>query len=404
MAKDYNLYLKSISSGKETQLTNDGTELYDYGYWPSWYAQKNETDPNQDETREIGVTWSPDSKKFVTYRLDRTQMQKLHLLKSVAEEGFRPEVWSYERALVGDSLLTMVEYVVFDVDSKLATKIDLGKTPAFLNWGSMEWFKDSKHLNTFMVERFHRKVKVYDINAESGKSRLVCADSSESYVDPGIFWMKIIGDGDKVIISSERDGWNHLYLFDWKTGELINQITNGEFVVRSIEEIDEENEVIYFRAGGKEPGRDPYLRHFYKVNFDGSVLTLLSEEESDHLITISPSKKYFVDVFSTIITKPKSVLKRISDGKIVVNLEEANYDKLYDIGFKHPEPFKVKARDGKTDMYGSIFYPTTFDASKKYPIIVGTYSGPHTIRTAKYQWYDGYNKWNQSSLNSDLLL
>ena len=188
---------------------------------------------------------------------------------------------------------------------------------------------------------------------------------------------EFINDGAEVLWASERDGWMHLYLYDGKTGTLKNQITSGAWVVRGIRHVDEDNRVLYFTAGGREAGRDPYLEHLYRVNLDGGGLRLLTPEDANHSIAFSPDGQYFVDTYSRVDHAPISVLRRASDGRTVRDLEQTNIDRLLATGWKWPEPFAAKARDGATDIYGIIWRPSTFDPSMRYPVVEQIYTGPH---------------------------
>jgi dipeptidyl aminopeptidase/acylaminoacyl peptidase len=174
---------------------------------------------------------------------------------------------------------------------------------------------------------------------------------------------------------SEKDNWGHLYLYDLSTGKLKNQITTGEFAVTQLLKVDEKGRVLYFRAGGREKGRDPYFSHFYRIGFDGKGLQLLTPEDANHEVSLSPDGNYFIDNYSTPNTPPVSVLRK-TDGKLVTELEKADISRLTATGWKPPTPIVVKARDGVTDLYGLMFTPTHLDTSKKYPVIDYIYPGP----------------------------
>ena len=208
-------------------------------------------------------------------------------------------------------------------------------------------------------------------------------ERAATIVDHNVLLFEIVQNGAELLWSSERDGWNHLYLFDGKTGKLKHQVTQGAWPVRQIVHVDEKNRVVYFTASGREKGRDPYLRHLYRIGLDGSGLRLLTPEDADHLVEMSPTGRYFVDVYSKVNAPPVSVLRRSADGKVVMELEKADVEQLLATGWKFPEPFAAKARDGKTDVYGILFRPTNFDPKKKYPIIENIYSGPHSFNTPK---------------------
>ena len=191
---------------------------------------------------------------------------------------------------------------------------------------------------------------------------------------------RILKNGD-VVWFSEKDGYGHLYLYG-KDGKQKNAITSGKWVVRKLLHVDENNSQVYFTAGGKEPGRDPYYRHLYKVNLNGSDLQLLTPEDADHNVQVDPSGTAFIDTYSTVEEPPVTVIRDLS-GNVILNLENGDIKNITDMGWKPPERFSVKALDGKTDLYGLLIKPTNFNASLKYPVVETVYPGPWIIVTAK---------------------
>jgi dipeptidyl-peptidase-4 len=382
--KNYNLYIRSVKTGEEFPLTTDGTEEYVYGLSWDWYHLMNESDPAKTKKIEdINVVWAPNSEKLVTHRVDYRNAKKMYLYQSTPESGYRAQVWSYYRSLPGETAATMFEFFVFDIHSKKQVPIDIKPLSSMESWDFPTWFKDSRRLHFFHYTRGYKRIILFEIDAETGKSRQVLEDASETYVDVYKCFINILGEGKELVWGSERDGWSHLYLYDWNTGQLKNQITRGEFVVRSVIHVDERMRQVYFMACAREKDRDPYLQHLYRVNLDGTGLTLLTPEPAEHEISLSPDKKHVVDTYSRVDLPPVTVLRRLRDGTILFKLEQADIGDLLTTGWEYPEVFTVKARDGKTDLYGAIFRPTNFDPNKKYPIIDSIYSGPHTIRTPK---------------------
>jgi dipeptidyl aminopeptidase/acylaminoacyl peptidase len=193
----------------------------------------------------------------------------------------------------------------------------------------------------------------------------------------GLVNWRVLPASNEVIWFSQRDDWGHLYLYDLTTGALKRRITSGEGNVDQIRRIDERTRTIYFVGNGKERGRDPYFRHFYRIRMDGTGQTLLTPEDADHDITLSPSGQYFIDIYSRPDVPQVSVARDL-DGKKLVTLETADISRLRAIGWKPPMPITVKARDGKTDLYGLLYAPTNLDPKKKYPIINNLYPGPQT--------------------------
>ncbi|MDR8392959.1 prolyl oligopeptidase family serine peptidase [Aliifodinibius sp. S!AR15-10] len=382
--KEYNLWLKNNDTGEEYQLTEDGTEKMIYGASVPWSWKKQEgPEEKEREPLWLNVSWSEDSQKLFAHLLDLREAKLMYLLQNVPEKGFRAKSYSYYRALPGeDSVARQIPYV-FDIESKTRTRLKAGPYDDLVA-GSWNWFGEgSSTLYMLMRERGYGSATLLQAHAETGTVDTVFSEVSETYVDPNKSELEILPKTREVIWLSERDGWNHIYLYDLESGEVKHQVTQGEFVVYDIEHIDRDNHTIFFTAGGREPNRDPYLEHPYSVNFDGSDLTLLTPENATHEIEFSSDHEYFVDNYSRVDRKPQSVLRRSSDGSVVMKLEEADIQDLQATGWQYPEPFSVKARDGETDIYGVIYRPTNFDPDKKYPVIDGTYSGPQAVRTPK---------------------
>lgn len=394
--KDYNLWVKNNETGEEYQLTEDGNKEMIYGASQPWAWKKHEG-PNEKEREDLwlNVSWSADSKKLFAHKLDLRKAKVMYLLRYVPDESFRAQSVSYYRALPGeDSVAKQIPYV-FDIENKSRTRIEAGPYDDLIA-GSWNWYGDSNDtLHMLIRERGYGSATLLRANAESGAVDTVFREVSDTYVDPGKSESEYLPDTDEFIWLSERDGWNHIYLYDLNTGEVKEQVTEGEFVVYDIEYIDKENRKIFFTAGGREADRDPYLEHLYSVNFDGSDLRLLTPENADHNINFSSNYNYFVDTYSRVDKKSTSVLRRSSDGTVMMKLEEADIKDLLATGWQHPEPFSVKARDGETDIYGVIYRPSNFDPNKEYPVIDGTYSGPQAVRTPK-SFAGGYQNSDQS--------
>jgi dipeptidyl aminopeptidase/acylaminoacyl peptidase len=227
------------------------------------------------------------------------------------------------------------------------------------------------------TSRDHKQETLRIAGAADGAVRDVMEESAATQYESGqgmVNW-RYLPESNEIIWYSERSNWGHLYLYDLATGKLKNQITAGDFVVTELLRVDEKARTLYFLADGREKGRDPYFAHLYRVGFDGSGLTLLTPEDANHEVTLSPSGRYFVDNYSKPDAPPVSVL-RDADGKLLATLEKADISKLEAAGWKPPEPIVVKARDGVTDLYGLLFKPTNLDPAKKYPIVNHIYPGP----------------------------
>ena len=390
--RDFNLFLINIETGEEFQLTTDGIKKYEYATPLSWYKMVDESlGAEYDPT--IYVSWSNDSKKLVTYRLDRRKVGKLFLYQSLPDSGMRAKVWSYERALPGEDPITR-EYYIFDVEQKTKTGVNFEPFANFTSSIFPKWFENSNELYFARFQRGYKAIDLFKVDATTGEVDTVLTDKLETMVEYQTIKCKWLNDGSEFFWTSERDGWNQIYRYD-KNGNLLNQVTKGEFVVNDILKIDEEKRLVYFVAGGKEPDLDPYYKFLYAVNFDGDSIILLTTENADHEVWVPEKGDYFVDSYSRVDRPTDHVVRSLEDGKIIYRLASASLDSLFATGWKYPEQFKVKARDGVTNIYGVIYYPTHLDTAKSYPVIDATYSGPQAVRTPK-SFSRGYNNYDRS--------
>jgi dipeptidyl aminopeptidase/acylaminoacyl peptidase len=386
-----NLYVRRLDTGEKTALTSDGVTYYNYATSPDARTTAIADKLKGQKLPPVAV-WSMDSKKLLTHRLDQRQVEDFYLIQSVLPaDRARPVLHSYKYPLVGDAHQPLAELLIFDLDQKNAVRIDTAPqlSPYRSPIESHEvWWSDDKERIYFLREgRGQRAMQLYVADAQTGRTRQILEEQSATYVELNLGFLaspnvRNLGRGEELVWFSERDGWAHLYLYDEKTGAVKNQITSGPWVVRDILHVDEQHRQLYFTAGGRERGRDPYYRHLYRINLDGSNLQLLTPEDGDHEIRFSPTGRYFVDTYSRIDLAPVSVL-RSADGALIRKLEDADVAPLLETGWKWPERFSTKARDGVTDIYGVIFRPSSFDPARKYAVIDDIYPGPQIIRTPK---------------------
>lgn len=408
-SREYNLYVREVATGKEVQLTTDGENYYDYASSPD-SRQTAVSDRVSGRPLPPEVVWSPDSKRLVTYRLDQRKVKELYLIQSVLPNGsVRPELSTFRYPMPGDKDVAMAQLMVFDVEQN--TRVVFDTPPQIVDYISpiqarwVWWGENSGHVYFIEKDRGEKTLKLHVADAKNGSTRTIITEHRDTFLEPSPLLdipplVREIDGGNQIIWYSERDGWAHLFLYDGKTGEVINKITSGPWAVRELLYVDQKNRWVYFDAGGREKNEDPYLRHVYRVKLDGSDLQLLTPEDADHVNTplytmqnpspFSPSGKYFVDSYSRMDLPPVTVL-RTADGKLVSVLERADISRLLKTGWKFPEPFQTKAADGITDIYGLIYRPSNFDACKKYPVLDSVYPGPQAIRTTKTFFADQAN-------------
>jgi dipeptidyl aminopeptidase/acylaminoacyl peptidase len=287
----------------------------------------------------------------------------------------QPKLQTRDYVKPGDALPQRTP-VIFDIstgDKKIGST-DLCKSQMALP--GFEWLPDSKSAMFEYNERGHKVYRILEISAETGKVRPLIEETSNTFVNYSRFFRQNVNKTNEIIWMSERDNWNHLYLYDRITGTVKNQITKGEWYVHEVLNVDIKKREITFTANGMVANEDPYLIRYYRIKFDGSGLTCLTPEEGMHQAWFSDDKKYLVDVYSMTNKAPVAVLRSAADGKVIMPLEKADITELVKAGWSAPETFVAKGRDGKTDIWGIIQRPNNFDPNKKYPVIEYIYSGP----------------------------
>ena len=368
--RGFNLWVRDVASNTETQLTSDG--IKDFGY-----ATDNAGWVHS--TRAI-LKWSPDSKKIATQQQDDRKVGDFYMVRY---QVGHPTLEQWKMPLPGDAEVSMVSRVVIDVDAKSVTHLKMA--PDFhramlgddISMDDYQWSEDGAQLALVSTSRDHKVTTVRVANTATGDVRDVFTETAPTHFE-SITGYRVLWKTNELIWNSQRDDWSQLYLYDLATGKVKNQITEGEGPVASIVNIDEKARTITYLAQGRQSGQDPYLEHAYRTSLDGKTPQVaLTPEVGQHTVKLSPDGKWIVDMYSTADTPPVSVL-RDAKGKIVLNLEQADISKLVVTGWKPPMLFSVKAADGKTDIYGQLYRPSNFDASKKYPIINNAYPGPQS--------------------------
>jgi dipeptidyl aminopeptidase/acylaminoacyl peptidase len=322
------------------------------------------------------IVWSPDSKMLAAYRVRPGYQRKIQYVESSPNDQLQPKYHAMDYAKPGDAL-DQPQPVLFNVETKKQTVVDNALFPNSYNLSRMEWRKDSRAFTFEYNQRGHQVYRVIEVEAASGKPRAVISEEPKTFFCySGKKYRNDLSDGKEVIWMSERDGWNHLYLYDGVTGKVKNQITKGEWVVRGVEKVDEAQRQIWFQASGMYPGKDPYLIHYYRINFDGTGLVALTEGDGNHQVAFSSDMKYYVDTWSRVDQPTAAELRSTADRKVLAELERGDIQELLKAGWRTPEVFTSRARDGKTDIWGVIIRPTNFDPLKKYPVIEYIYAGP----------------------------
>lgn len=360
----FNVFLKPVGDGQPVQLSFNGSE-------DNYYSLRS-------------VAWSPDSKKIVAYQTHPGFDREVVYIESSPSDQLQPKHMVVHYAKPGDQV-DIAHPVLFDVATRKATEIDTALFPNPYNLTTPVWWKDSRGFTFEYNQRGHQAYKVIEVNAATGTARALIDEETQSFfyynnLGPGLSagrkYRYDVNDGKEIIWASERDGWEHLYLYDGVSGKVKNQITKGDWLVREVVRVDEAKRQIWFVAGGSIAGQDPYFTQYCRINFDGTGLTRLTDADGMHTATFSKDHAYFVDSWQRVDLAPVAELRRSEDGKLVLALDKGDTSALTAAGFRPPEVFVAKGRDGKTDIWGTITKPLNFDPTKKYPVIENIYAGP----------------------------
>ncbi|KAB7772561.1 S9 family peptidase [Xanthomonas maliensis] len=377
--RDWNLWVRDLASGQETQLTRDGVK--DFGY-----ATDN---AGWQHTDRAILVWSPDSRKIATFQQDQRKTGEMYLVSSGIGHP-KLEAWKYP--LAGDKDVTMIERVIIDVPSRRVLRLQLPPDQhrstlcddvscgPDSGWDDVKWAPDSKTLAFASTSRFHKQVWFRIADAATGAVRTVFDETAKTYYESGQVaanWA-YLPESNEAVWFSERSDWGQLYLYDLSTGKLKHPITTGEGNVTELLRVDPVTRTAWFVGVGRVPGVDPYYQQLWKVSLDGGAPVLLTPEAADHSIALSPDGRQFVDTYSTSVTPPVTVLRDAADGSTRQTIARADISRLQAAGWVPPEPITVTARDGKTTLYGLMFKPRNFDPSRRYPVIDYIYPGPQT--------------------------
>jgi len=360
--RDYNLYLRNLETEEEIALTEDGTE---------------------EDAYSDRFHWSPDSTKLLVLRTRKGDERKVYLIESSPDDQLQPKLHNYSY-LKPDDRIAIHKPHLFDISDKRHIAITDELFPNPWSISEIRCSPDSSRFTFLYNQRGHQVLRIISVDTATGQPRAVIDEQSKTFIDySGKQFSHYIDDTNEIIWMSERDGWNHLYLFDAETGNVKNQITRGSWVVRRVENVDEEKRQIWFQAGGIRPEQDPYYIHFCRINFDGSGLVVLTRSNGTHDITFSPDRRFFLDRWSRVDQPPVTELRSTKDGTLIFELERADWSMLLTTGWRAAERFVAKARDGKTDIYGIVIRPSNFDPNNKYPVIEKIYAGPQSAFVPK---------------------
>ncbi len=353
--RDGNVWLKRTEDEHEVALTTDGTE----------------------EARFIPVFhWSPDSTRLVCEQELRGDRRKVFLIESSPTDQLQPKLHELDYDKPGDKL-PVTKLRLFDVTNARAIPLADSLYPNPWSITEIRWAPDSKSFSFLYNQRGHQVLRLLRVDASTGDASLIVDESSDTFVDYAHkVFVEHLDETNEIVWMSERDGWNHLYLYDSANGVVKNQITKGAWVVRQVERVDSQTRQIWFYASGFFSQQDPYLLYFCRVDFDGQNFVVLTPAHGNHRVEFSPDRRFFLDHYSRVDLPPVTELRQTETGDLVCELERADVSELLSAGWRPPVPFAAPGRDGQTMIYGVIYLPQSFDPAGKYPVIEHIYAGP----------------------------
>ena len=352
--RDNNVWVRDVKNRKEHCLTMNGTQAF-------YYSSR--------------LQWSPDGQWLATCKLRPAEKHYVYYVESSPVGQVQPVLHKQEYAKPGDELNFKVPCLMHVKSGKvIEPSTTLFPNPYWVE--SVRWDADSRAITFEYNERGHQVYRLLELSTETGQVRTLIEEKSDKYVNYPFLWSRHLSDGRHILWASERDGYKNLYLFDRKSVGNPKQITRQQWYIREVLKVDEEKRLIYFTANGGVENEDPYFIHYYRVDFDGRHLTCLTPSKGTHSAVFSSDWKYLIDTYSTISTPPVTELRSALDGKLLKTLATADISRLLQAGWRAPESFCAKGRDGKTDIWGVIVRPTHFDSTRRYPVVEYSYAGP----------------------------
>ncbi|RYD49744.1 MAG: S9 family peptidase, partial [Verrucomicrobiaceae bacterium] len=321
--------------------------------------------------------WAPDSSRFAIWKEKDVEDRVVHYIESSPKDQLQPKHFTNAYPKPGDEIDTRAPWIFFTgKDEPIAPDPKLIENP--FECRELAWRSDSKRLTFEFVERGFGKHNVIEIDSATRQQRVLVREESNTFVFVyGNSFRRDLNDGDEILWMSERDGWKHLYLLDGRDGSTKRQLTKGEWIIREVVNVDEENREVLLKISGCYKDQDPYYIHYARVSIDSGKLIPLTKSNGTHdRFERSPGGKYYTCRWSRVNKSPVTELRRWADGELVATLAEADDSKLRATNWPLAEPFVSKDRDGKFDIHGVVCLPPDFDPAKKYPVIENIYAGP----------------------------
>lgn len=399
-----NLWVRDVASGAERALTSDGAPYHSYGKLPDNSLIAIKAQRTSMVLPPVGLIWSPDSTRLIVPRVDERKVQPYAYLQSVPPKGNVPAPYTIRRASIDDKAQTKTDYIVIDVATGTQRRVELPDAATLdLRADTAWWSDDNRKLYALLTTRANKMMALVALDLATGTTRTIINETAaKTNVQPNVALysgpnVRILGKGSEALWFSERDGYGHLFLYDIVTGKLKRRLTPGASTVFDIIATDERRRELYYTASSAGERSNPYYRQLYRVSLDGGAPVQLTSGDVDHFIqaeanpafalyfgtkvpvqAISPDFAYFIDVASTVERPPVTSIRSTRDGREIAKVESADISGVQALGYQPPEPFVMKAADGKTDLYGVLYWPPV--AKTKTPgslaIIDAIYNGP----------------------------
>ncbi len=375
--RDFDLWVVNVAGGQEKRLTEGGREELMNGQLDWVYPEELDI--------RTAYWWSPDSTQIAYLQMDERPVTKYPLVNYLSYTG-EMHTMRYPKAGDANPVVRVGVVAVGGSDSVPAPRwMDLG-SDSNIYVARVDWLRDSKRLAIQRLNRAQNRLELLFADAASGRAEVVLTETDKYWVNlhDDLYFF---ADGRRFLWSSERDGFRHLYLYD-AGGKLLKQLTHGNWEVSSLAGVDEKQGVVYFTATQKSP----IERHLYSVALDGSGFARISREDGWHSVTLAPDATHYLDMFSTALTPPRRELHR-ADGSLQSTMKARTPPQLDEYRLQRVDFFPVPGADG-TPLQAMMIKPAGFDPSRKYPVIVNLYGGPHgqVVRNA---WGGANFLWHQ---------
>ncbi|MGD0089686.1 MAG: DPP IV N-terminal domain-containing protein, partial [Planctomycetota bacterium] len=366
--EEHNVWLRETAANVRVPLTQDGSA---------------------DDAYQGEMHWSPDGQYLVVLKTKPAEEHKVYEVESSPKDQVQPKLRSFSYLKPGDRIAVSKPHL-FDAAARKEIPLSDALFPNPWSIEDVRWEPDARRFTFLYNQRGHQVLRIIAVDARTGQAQAIVDEQSKTFIDyAGKRFVAYLDAAREIVWMSERDGWNHLYLYDAQAGKVKNQITRGEWAVRGVDRVDEQKRQIWFHAGGIDPRQDPYHVHYCRINLDGSGLVRLTEGDGTHTVQYSPDRNFLLDTYSRVDLPPVTELRRTEDGGLLCTLERADASLLLATGWQMPERFSAKGRDGTTDIYGIILRPLRFDPARRCPVIENIYAGPHGSFVPK-AWAEHY--------------